>query len=210
MPRQGRIVIPNVPHHVTHRGNNSKGIFRSPDDMWAYLSMLKRQSMRFKVEIIAFCLMDNHVHLVVVPRDEDSLANAIGKAHGHYAQHINRARRSTGHLWEDRFFSCAMDEDYFLQATRYVERNPVRAGIVPHPWDYPWSSAMAHIRDHDETGVLNMRWWREVVGQEDWANFIEQSDVPDAIDSIRSNTHLGTPLGDKNYFEGITGHPVSW
>jgi len=171
--------------------------------MAVYLSLLKRHSLRFKLDIIAYCLMINHVHLVVIPGDEKSMANAIGKTHGHYAQHINRKNNSTGHLWEDRFYSCPMDEQHFWIAARYVERNPVKAGIVNDPWEYEWSSARAHVQGEDEYGILNMDYWLEMLGDKNWMEFAGQSDIPDDVDELLRCTREGKPLGNKKYFEDM-------
>ena len=161
MPRVARIVVPGVPHHVTQRGNNRQTVFFSDDDRRFYLALLKENSERFRLPVWAYCLMPNHVHIVATPADEDSLAKGIGRTNFRYARHINRLRRRCGHLWQNRFYSCALEEVHLWWAVRYVERNPVRAGLVRLPWRYGWSSASAHLGGADASGLLNLPVWRE-------------------------------------------------
>jgi len=171
--------------------------------MAVYLSLLKRHALRFRLGIIAYCLMSNHIHLVVIPGNEKSMADTIGKTHGHFAQHINRKMNSKGHLWEDRYYSCPMDDAHFLLAARYVERNPVKAGIVTHPWDYQWSSAAAHINGFDILGLLNLDWWNDIIGNRSWVEYVDQPDLQEEVDALVKNTREGKPLGDEKYFEAF-------
>ena len=145
MPRVARIVIPDRPHHVTQRGNNRQDVFFVPDDYRTYLAILREQSKRYGLRVHAYCLMTNHVHLVATPRSPESLAKAVGRTHWLYTQHINRLHGRVGHLWQNRFYSCALDRDHYWAAMRYVERNPVRARLHPKAWLYPHSSAAAHV-----------------------------------------------------------------
>lgn len=140
-----RVVVPGVPHHVTQRGNNRQDVFFCDDDRLAYLRMLAAECRRHLVEVHGLCLMTNHVHVVATPATAPSLAQAIGRAHWKYAQYINRMHGRSGHLWQGRFYSAALDEAHFWTTLAYVERNPVRAAMVDRPWDYPWSSAAAHV-----------------------------------------------------------------
>ena len=144
MTRVARIVVPDCPHHITQRGNNRQDVFFVPDDYEAYLEILKKQSERYGVDVHAYCLMTNHVHLVATPHAADSLAKAVGRTHWLYSQAINRLHGRSGHLWQGRFYSCALDPDHYGAAMRYVERNPVRARLHRKAWLYPWSSAAAH------------------------------------------------------------------
>ena len=127
MLRVARIVVPGCPHHVTQRGNNRQDVFFVEDDWRTYLRILREQSKRFGLSVDGYCLMTNHVHLVAVPTSENSLAKAVGRTHWLYTQYVNRLHRRSGHLWQNRFFSCALDESHCWQALAYVERNPVRA-----------------------------------------------------------------------------------
>ena len=147
MVRQARVVVPNVPHHVTQRGNNSQDVFFVDDDQRVYLSYLRDSAIRYGMTVSAYCLMTNHVHLIVTPTTEKSLAKALGRTHLMYAQYINRLHDRLGHLWQSRFYSCPMDENHMYNAAAYIELNPVRAGMVKVPWDYVWSSAGVHCGD---------------------------------------------------------------
>src|SRR4051794_7568134 len=116
MPRVARIVIPGLVHHVTQRGNNRQDVFFVNDDRAAYLRILAGQCLRHRVAILAYCLMTNHVHHLLIPATEDSLAKALGRAHWLYTQYVNRLHGRTGHLWQNRFYSCAMDDEHTLMA----------------------------------------------------------------------------------------------
>jgi len=135
MLRLSRIVSPRVPHHVTQRGHRREDVFFSDDDRLAYIDWLKDYAEKHDVEILAYCLMTNHIHLIAVPGSEDGLEKMLKPLHMRYAQRINRERSWKGHLWQGRFFSSALDEDYLWAAVRYVERNPVReASPLPLPF----------------------------------------------------------------------------
>jgi len=144
MPRVARTVFADLPHHITQRGNRRETVFFNDEDRICYLSWLKEYSDKHNIEILAYCLMTNHVHLVVVPFTEESLQRVLRPLHMRYAQRINREHGWDGHLWQGRFFSCPLDEIYMWAAVRYVERNPVRAGLVRRAEDYDWSSAAGH------------------------------------------------------------------
>ena len=147
MPRLARIVIPGLPHHVTQRGNNRQDVFFVDDDRHAYLEFLKRFCREHGVTVQGYCLMTNHVHLIITPPTEDAFARAIGVTHHRFTQYINALHGRSGHLWQNRFHSCPMDEAHLVNALRYVERNPVRAKMVRRAWRRPWSSALAHVND---------------------------------------------------------------
>ncbi|MDK1022419.1 MAG: transposase, partial [Candidatus Hydrogenedentes bacterium] len=139
-----RIVVPGFPHHVTQRGNRRADIFESDAVRGAYLRFLKTYCAKRGVSVWAYCLMTNHVHLVVVPQEGASLGTALHDTHTVYAMYFNSRTGFSGHVWQGRFFSCPLDESHHWAAVRYIEQNPVRAGIVDRAEDYPWSSAAAH------------------------------------------------------------------
>lgn len=139
MPRLARTVCAEVPHHITQRGNRREDVFFSDKDRVAYLSWLADYTEKHRVDVLAYCIMTNHIHLVAVPSTEEGLHQALKPLHMRYAQRINRLKRWKGHLWQGRFFSSALDEDYLWAAIRYVERNPIRAKIVRKAENYPWS-----------------------------------------------------------------------
>ena len=150
MARIARIVAPGIPHHITQRGNRRQPTFFCDDDYEAYIDLMAEWCYRCKVKVWVYCLMSNHIHLIVVPESEDGLRRAIGEAHRRYTRVINFRENWRGHLWQGRFASFPMDESYLLASTRYVELNPVRAGLVQKPEAYRWSSALAHINGHND------------------------------------------------------------
>jgi len=145
MARLSRIVIPGVPHHVTQRGNRRQPIFFSDEDRLFYLGLLREGCAKARVECLAWCLMDNHVHLILVPADADGLRAALAEAHRRYSSRINAREGWTGYLFQGRFASYPMDDAHLMAAVRYVERNPVAAGLVAHAQDWRWSSARSHV-----------------------------------------------------------------
>ncbi len=156
MPRRNRCVLPGIAHHITQRGVNRCQTFSSDDDRQTYLRLLKLNLEDSGVNVLGWCLMSNHTHLVAVPAREDSLSVLFRRVHGRYAQYYNARTARTGHLWQNRFFACPLDHDHLWTALAYVERNPVRAAIVPRAGDYTWSSAVAHLIGQDERAILNM------------------------------------------------------
>jgi len=168
MPRTARVVIPGCPHHVAQRGNNRDDVFFVNDDRRVYLELLRDHSADFGLEVVAYCLMTNHIHLVAIPEHADSLAKAVGRTNLRYTQYINRLHGRCGHLWQDRFFSSALDEQYFWTALTYAERNPVRARMVHGAWEYPFSSASAHVGGKDASGLLDLGKWRDMLDGADW------------------------------------------
>jgi len=145
MARIARAVVPGAPHHVTQRGARKMQVFFSPEDYTLYLEILEQQASRHGVAFWAYCQMPNHVHLVAVPESEASLARALGEAHRRYAERTNRRHGWRGHLWQERFWSFAVDERAVLAVARYVLLNPVRAGLVDRVEAWPHSSAAAHL-----------------------------------------------------------------
>ena len=139
------MIIPGVPHHVTQRGNRREPIFFEPGDEALYLDLMSARLKRHGVACWAYCLMPNHVHFILTPADEAGLARAVGEAHRRYTAFVGARGRWTGHLFQGRFGSVAMDEDHLIAAFRYVALNPVRAGLVNAPADWAWSSVGAHI-----------------------------------------------------------------
>ena len=144
MGRLRRVVVPGLPHHVTQRGVRRSATFSDARDRCIYLELLSEASRLFGLAVRSYVLMTNHIHLIAVPEHEDSLGKTMRDTHGPYASYFNRRYGFCGHLWQARFYSSPMDDGHFWEAVRYVENNPVRAGIVERAEDYPWSSAAAH------------------------------------------------------------------
>jgi putative transposase len=201
MARISRIVAVGYPHHITQRGVRSVDIFHNDNDRNIYLQFLKEETDRFDVEILAWCLMTNHVHFIAVPGKESSLAKGFGEAHKRYTRIKNVTDGVRGYLFQGRFNSCVLDEDHLLAAVRYIELNPVRAGIVRNAWDYSWSSAAFHVKRADVDMLVGDRTMYGLI-EEDWYKYLENDkDIP--IDEIRMATRTGRPAGDQYFTESI-------
>ena len=164
MARIARIIAPGCPHHVTARGNRREPIFFEDGDQELYLDILAEHMARARVEVWSYCLMPNHVHLILTPQDEAGMGRAMGAAHRRWAQFVNARGRWRGHLFDDRYASVAMDEAHLLTAVRYVALNPVRARLVARAEDWPWSSVRAHLAGEDD-GVVRVAPVLERVGR---------------------------------------------
>ncbi len=200
MARIARVVVVGLPHHITQRGNRRQIVFFSDDDRQAYLDYLNVYAKAAGVHFWAYCLMDNHVHLIVVPEQEDSFVRGFSEAHRRYTRLVNFREDWRGYLWEGRFKSYPLSETHLYAAIRYVERNPVRAGIVRNAWDYPWSSARAHVFKQ-KAPLLDDNF---VISQiSDWKAFLSQGDEQIDIDLLRAHVNTGRPLGDDSFIETL-------
>jgi putative transposase len=205
MPRRPRVIVPGVAHHVTQRGNNRQTVFHSSADRRFYLELLGRHATHYGARILGYCLMPNHIHLIAVPERDDSLARALGCTHSEYALALNQAQGRSGHVWQNRFFSCLLDTSHLLLALRYVELNPVRAGLTPEPWGWPWSSARAHALELAQDPVLDCR-WEEYFGRWDfgeWREILSAGMSGGECDSLRRATHTGEPLGSREFVTAL-------
>src|SRR6266851_9619525 len=160
MPRFARVVAPQCPHHITQRGNERRNVFFTPADREVYLGLLKQYTELHYVQVLAFCLLTNHVHLVLVPERADSLAKVLREVHMRYSQYRHAVEHGSGHLWQSRYYSCPVAPGYLGSVIRYVELNPVRAGLVDQAKAYAWSSAAVHLGPPDEAGLLSLAEWR--------------------------------------------------
>ena len=203
MPRIARIVAPGEAHHVTQRGTNRQTVFFSRRDRQVYLQLLQENSLHEGLRILAYCLMANHIHLVVVLREEESLAVTLRRTHGRYAQYLNARRRRSGHLWQNRFYSCPLEERHLWTALRYVERNPVRAGLVEEAQNHAWSSAQSHLSGIDRLRLLDLDFWREAGGAERWSALLAGVEEELELRRLRSATYAGRPFGTKKFAEPI-------
>jgi putative transposase len=200
MARLARVVAPGFPHYITQRGNRGQETFFCDEDYQTYLIMMAEWCGALDVEILAYCLMADHVHLIAVPESADGLRRAIGEAHRRYTRMVNSREGWRGHLWQGRFASFVLDEPYLLTAARYVELNPVRAGLVKAPGRYRWSSAAAHVRGRDDALVrvaplLDLTPnWRGLL-----ARVIRESD----IELLHSHERTGRPLGDDAFVAAL-------
>ncbi|HDY65111.1 MAG TPA: transposase [Phycisphaerae bacterium] len=199
MPRVGRIVIPGCPHHITQRGNNRQDVFFVDDDRRAYLAILKDRAERECLSVDGYCLMDNHVHLIATPERADSIAKAVGRTNFLYTQYVNRLHARSGHLWQNRFYSCALDDEHFWAAMAYVERNPVRSKIIRRAWRYAWSSAAAHCGASDKSELLDLGEWRKLLDVAAWKDTLCDPTDDDDLVRLRLNTSRGRPLGSDSF-----------
>jgi putative transposase len=199
MSRTARIVVPDVPYHITQRGNNRQDVFFLDDDRRVYLRFLADYAAEFGLDVRGWSLMTNHVHLVAVPATEKSLALAIGRTSQRYTQYINRLHRRAGHLWQNRFYSSALDEEHEVAALRYIEQNPVRAKIARVPWSYAWSSASAHVGGDDPSGLLDLETWRKEWSPADWREMLKEGLDEVSVSVIRRHTLRGRPLGSDSF-----------
>lgn len=181
MARMSRLVVPGYPHHITQRGNRRMKTFFCDDDYRAYLELLAQAKTEARVTVWAYCLMPNHVHLVVVPDRADSLAQLFRSVHRHYSRRINFRENWRGHLWQERFHSFVMDERYLMATVRYTELNPVRARLCGRPKDWPWSSARAHLVGLDDP-VIEVQPMLDRVG--DWRRYLSEGVNDDDLESI--------------------------
>jgi len=196
MPRLARVVAPGVPHHVTQRGNRRLQTFFNDGDYQAYIAIMAYWCREHGVEIWAYCLMPNHVHLVAVPSTEESLARAIGEAHRRYTCRVNEREKWKGHLWQGRFVSFPMDELHLQRATRYVELNPVRARLVRRPDDWAWSSASAHVSGRNDR-LVTVAPLLERYG--DWREFLAGGLADEEAELFRRHERTGRPLGSDGF-----------
>ena len=202
MGRQARVVLPGRAHHVTQRGNQQQEVFFCDGDRKMYLNLLRDHARRADLRILSYCLMTNHIHLVVVPEHAESLKNGLGRTHNDYSRWLHVRRRQTGHLWQNRFFSCPLDEAHLAETLRYVELNPVRAGLVKIAWAWEWSSAPARIDGRDAHGLLHeSALCGECIG-ENWQRILEAGWAATALwKRIREATHTGRPLGGDTFLD---------
>ena len=195
-----RVVVPGVAHHVTQRGNRCLDVFFSDDDREAYLEELMAMGAKYGVSYAGYCLMSNHVHLIAVPDTPESLASALGWTHNRYARRINFRQGWRGHLWQSRFYSCPLDELHAAMALRYVELNPVRAGLVSDATEWRWSSARAHVLGEPNKYIVSSPF---MSGGDDWHKFLRRG-TPDAeLAEICERTRTGRPLGQKDFIVAL-------
>ncbi len=208
MARLSRIVLPKVPHHITQRGVRSMHIFFQDKDRKEYLQLLKKHGERTGIEFVSYCLMDNHIHLIVIPHFKDSLRKGIGEAHRLYTRMINSREKTKGYLFQGRFFSCPLDDVHLNMAVRYVENNPVRAKLCKRPQDYSWSSAAFHLGLIDHDPLVNQSDWLESAS--DWKQYLRQKETD--IERLRLHFRTGRPLGNNSfleYAEQVTGKALT-
>ena len=209
MARLARLVIPGMPYHVTQRGNRRGTTFFEDGDFDHYRDLLADAARRAGTRIWAYCLMPNHVHLIVVPADPDGLRATFANAHRRYAGFINARHRWTGHLWQGRFGAVVMDDLHLVHAARYVALNPVRARLCDRAEEWPWSSARAHLAGADD-GLVEVAPLLERVG--DFAAFLGAQEDQQATRALRMAETTGRPLGQADWIarlEANTGRRLA-
>jgi len=157
MARIARVVVPGCWHHATQRGNHQQRVFFEDSDRKFYLELLQHYCSRQSVRVAGYCLMNNHVHILAIPEAGNGLARALGRAHNDYARWLNLRRRETGHVWQNRFYSCPLDNAHQWEALRYVELNPVRAGLMHRAMEWRRSSAALHVGEPHQTGFRRLQ-----------------------------------------------------
>jgi len=203
MPRLARTVFAKVPHHITQRGNRREDVFFTDEDYETYLEWLQHYSEQYQLEILAYCLMTNHIHLVAVPENENSLQQVLKPLHMRYAQRINREKKWKGHFWQGRYFSSPLDDRYMWAAIRYVERNPVRARMVGKAERYPWSSAAAHCGLADDNVLSVKKRWKLAEQVEGWSAWLAEGDEQDEMAIIRRNIEKGLACGSDQFINKL-------
>jgi putative transposase len=203
MPRIARIVAVGYPHHIVQRGNNKEEVFQHKKDYEKYLSLLERYSTEKKVNILAYCLMPNHAHLLMKPLEEKALCKMMQGVTLCYTQKFNYKNDRTGRLWECRYHSTIVDSDKYLWAvSRYIENNPARAGIVKRPQDYPYSSAKAHILGEGNALLREPLFYEDETHS--YRKFMEVEEDKGGLNEIRRQTKLGKPLGDEEFLKSLS------
>jgi putative transposase len=197
-------VFAGVPHHVTQRGNRREDVFFNEDDRRQYLEWLGEYCQRHEVDVLAYCLMTNHVHLVLVPATETGLNEVLKPLHMRYAQRINRGRGWKGHLWQGRYFSSALDERYTWAAIRYVERNPVRARMVRKAENYLWSSAAGHCGLREDKLITGKDYWqKQFRAIKNWSSWLSEGESGEELMNLRRNADKGLPCGCESFIHKL-------
>ena len=200
MPGNQRCVMPGQAYHITQRGTNRQRVFFTDSDRSTYLRWIAQNLEEAGAHVLAWCLIDNHVHFVLGADRDDSLSVLLRRVHGRYAQMLNARRWRCGHLWQNRFHCCALSPRHLWRALGYVERNPVRAALVERPEDYKWSSAAAHLDlAKDRYSLLDKRFWIEQGGAKGWAEMLATPEEVREMRLLRRCTYAGQPFGEDEY-----------
>lgn len=202
MPRIARIIAAGYPHHITQRGNNRATVFFDDEDRQTYLKLLSHYSQRYHISIWAYCLMDNHIHLLAVPETETALARGIGLTNLMYTQYLNRKLKQSGRIWQNRFFSCVVENDQYLwTVARYIERNPLKVALAASAELYRWSSAKAHITGTNDP-LLDAISWLSPQERSAYADFVRYEDG-ETDNAIRRATRTGRPYGTDQFIDQL-------
>ena len=188
------MTIPGLPHHVIQRGLHSRKTFLTKKDYDVYLEIMSDCTRRHGVEIWSYCLMPDHVHLITIPKEKNSLPNCLRAAHGRYTKYINNRTDSSGQFWQGRYSSHLLDEQYLIACTRYIEINPVKRDYVEQPEAWKWSSAMAHIMKSDDS-LVHVTPLLERIKKE-WQDFLAETRPENEAELFYLHEKTGRPLGN--------------
>ncbi len=202
MPRIARIIASGYPHHITQRGNNRATVFFDDEDRQTYLKLLAGYAQKHHLQIWAYCLMSNHLHLLAVPETEIGLSRGVGLTNQMYTQYLNRKLNQSGRIWQNRFFSCVVENYQYLWAVaRYIERNPLKAGLATGAETYRWSSAKAHMSGTPDS-LLGASSWLSLQEQSRYAEFVRTGDE-ESDNVIRRATRTGRPFGSESFIGAL-------
>lgn len=208
MARQARIVISNTPHHISQRGNRGEAVFFEKEDYQTYLDIITEQLKNAQIDLLSYCLLPNQIHLLVMPQSADKMAKAIGEAHRRYTNHINQRQGWSGHLFQNRFFSYAVDEQHTLRAARFIETLPITSGITNKPENYLWSSAKFRVKVIGNPVLKQFPTFDSVI---DWKDFLSRPMDMAELKTIQTHLQTGRPRGNNLFLDMIeekTGRPV--
>ena len=201
MPRIARIVVAGCPHHVTQRGNYKQKVFSAQEDYIRYLKWMSEYICKYDLSVLAFCLMPNHVHFLAVPYKKDSLARTFNTCHMRYSQYYNKKQHVTGHLWQGRFYSCALDDIHLYEAIRYVENNPVKAQLTKEASQWFWSSARHHLGI--EKCIFPLKDIKDYLKIPNWDKYLKEKAQEEITTKIEANTLTGRPSGSDIFIAGL-------
>ena len=202
VPAFARLAMAGIPYHVTQRGNYRQDVFRTAEDREIYLAYVASAATAYGLELHGWCLMTNHVHWIVLPRNETAMAQTFRRAHSRFASYVNRQHlHSSGHLWQGRYYSCPLDTGHFFKALLYVERNPVRAGLARSASAYPWSSAAARLGQNATPDYLALHLWSDQYNGPEWARMLEGDASDQGASELRSCSRQGKPYGSQLFIE---------
>lgn len=201
MPRIARIIAPGYHYHITQRGNCKQLVFKEAVDYATYMRLLIKYSTEYKLSILSYCIMPNHIHIIAIPQEQNSMAKTFHVTHMKYAQYFNKKYALSGHLWQGRFYSCLLDENHFLAAVKYVENNPVRAKLSSSAISWPWSSALAHY--HKKDTILSIGEVHQYIDVSDWKQYLTEPENQADIKLIREHTLKGRPLGNTAFIQKL-------
>ena len=202
MSRNHRLIIPNIFHHAIQRGNNRQAVFRENDDRFYYLKWAGKLALQFHTPIFGYCLMTNHNHLLILPSDEEGMINFMKLLGQRYTQYYNRKYQRSGKLWENRYKLHPFDPDLYYVVLRYIEKNPVRAGMVADATRYPWSSAAYHVLGK-KNGTIMADNFHDYNSASNYKDFFYEQERVEEIEAIQEAAQQGKAWGKTAFLERL-------